>query len=91
MRIDLNTVALGSATQRSEKSTRREGTERLENPSSSDVPEDKVKLNTLVEQVLQAPETRQDKIDSLRQAVQTGQYSVDPHQIADAILSNSSK
>jgi flagellar biosynthesis anti-sigma factor FlgM len=90
MRIDLNTVLQGSATQKSEKSNQLDGKAKPSiNPDGG--PEDTVSLSSLVEQVMKAPETRQDKIDSLRQAVQNGQYSLDPHQIAEAILKNSSK
>ena len=90
MRIDLNTVLQGSATQKSEKSNQLDGRVKPSaNPDSG--PEDTVSLSSLVEQVLKAPETRQDKVDSLRQAVQNGQYSLDPHQIAEAILKNLSK
>jgi flagellar biosynthesis anti-sigma factor FlgM len=91
MRIDLNTVSLGLTTQKLEKSPRKSGSSQSDNAASNEVREDQVKLNSLVEQALHAPETRQDKVDSLRQAVQSGQYSVDPHEIAGAILANAGK
>jgi flagellar biosynthesis anti-sigma factor FlgM len=37
---------------------------------------------------LSAPEVRQDKVDSLKQMVQSGQYQVNPQQLASEILSN---
>jgi flagellar biosynthesis anti-sigma factor FlgM len=91
MRIDLNTVALGLATQKLDKSPRKAGSSHPDSTANNGVTEDHVQLSSLVEQALQAPETRQDKVDSLRQAVQSGQYSVDPLQIAGAILANSGK
>ena len=91
MRIDLNTVSLGLTTPKLEKSSRKAAGSQSDSAANSHVGEDQVKLSSLVEQALQAPETRQDKVDSLRQAVQSGQYSVDPHEIADAILGNAGK
>ena len=45
-------------------------------------------LSSLSAQALQMPDVRQNKIDSLRQQIASGQYSVDPQEIADAILSH---
>jgi flagellar biosynthesis anti-sigma factor FlgM len=47
---------------------------------------DTVTLSTLATQALGLPEVRQSQIDSLRQSINSGQYQLDPHQIADAIL-----
>ncbi len=49
---------------------------------------DTVSLSSLSAQALQMPDVRQNKIDSLRQQIASGQYSVDPQEIADAILSH---
>ncbi len=92
MKINLNSVFQGAAADKSEKAALRTNKTRSEGSAqNSGAPEDKVSLNSLVEQVLQAPEARQDKVDTLRQAVQNGQYSVDPQQIAEAILANAPK
>jgi flagellar biosynthesis anti-sigma factor FlgM len=32
------------------------------------------------------PEVRQATVDSLKQSISNGQYQLDPHEIADAIL-----
>ncbi len=48
-------------------------------------------IATLTSQAMGAPETRQDKIDALRQSISTGQYKVDPDQVADAILRQASE
>jgi negative regulator of flagellin synthesis FlgM len=49
---------------------------------------DTVSLSSLSAQALQLPDVRQDKIDTLRQQIASGQYQVDPQKIADAILSH---
>jgi flagellar biosynthesis anti-sigma factor FlgM len=89
MRIDLNSVSRGAAAEKSDQAVLRNNKTRSENTQTSGDPEDKVSLSSLVQQVLQAPETRQAKVENLRQAVQSGQYSVDPKQIAESILANS--
>ena len=49
-------------------------------------PEDTVTISTLTAKALQMPEVRQDKVDSLRQSVSSGQYQLDPYAIADAMV-----
>jgi|HubBroStandDraft_6_1064221.scaffolds.fasta_scaffold2179460_1 negative regulator of flagellin synthesis FlgM len=46
-------------------------------------------VNSLVAKALDAPDIRQDKVEALRQAVQSGEYKVDPAQIADAMIRQS--
>jgi flagellar biosynthesis anti-sigma factor FlgM len=53
---------------------------------ATDLSSDTVTLSTLATQALGLPEVRQGQVDSLRQSVNSGQYQLDPHQIADAIL-----
>ena len=53
---------------------------------ATDLSSDTVTLSTLATQALSLPEVRQGQVDSLRQSVNSGQYQLDPHQIADAIL-----
>jgi flagellar biosynthesis anti-sigma factor FlgM len=50
--------------------------------------QDRVTLTALASQALGLPEVRQGQVDSLRQAINNGQYHVDPQEIADAILSS---
>jgi flagellar biosynthesis anti-sigma factor FlgM len=45
-----------------------------------------VSTDSLVSQVLSSPEIRQDKVDSLRLAVESGQYDLDPAKTAAAIV-----
>jgi negative regulator of flagellin synthesis FlgM len=47
------------------------------------------RVNSLVAQANNAPEIREDKVESLRQAIASGQYSVDPAQIAEAMIRES--
>ena len=49
---------------------------------------DTVRLSALSAQVLQFPEVRQDKVESLRQQIASGEYKIDPKKIADAMLKN---
>jgi negative regulator of flagellin synthesis FlgM len=45
-------------------------------------------VSSLVSKALESPEVRQDKVDNLRQAVESGQYKVEPDKIASSILDN---
>jgi flagellar biosynthesis anti-sigma factor FlgM len=47
---------------------------------------DSVNLSSLAKSALNTPEIRQDKVDSLRQSISSGQYGLDPKSIADAML-----
>lgn len=48
---------------------------------------DTVTVGSLVTAVLQTPETRQEKIDTIRQNLATGQYQLDAKASAEGILS----
>lgn len=43
----------------------------------------------LAAKALESPETRQDKIEALRQAVQNGIYKIEPDKIAEAMIRDS--
>jgi len=47
---------------------------------------DSLSLSTLANRALQMPEVRQEKVDSLRQSIASGQYAVDAQSIAGAML-----
>jgi flagellar biosynthesis anti-sigma factor FlgM len=49
---------------------------------------DTVTLSALASRALQMPEVRQERVDSLRQSIASGQYEVDAHSIAGAMLGN---
>ncbi|MFZ0287159.1 MAG: flagellar biosynthesis anti-sigma factor FlgM [Terriglobales bacterium] len=46
-------------------------------------------VGSLVAKVLDVPDIREDKVEALRQAVQSGEYKVDPAQIAEAMIRQS--
>jgi negative regulator of flagellin synthesis FlgM len=52
---------------------------------------DRASVGSLVSQAMSSTEVRQDKVDALRQAISSGQYKVEPDQVADAMLQESPK
>lgn len=44
-------------------------------------------ISSLVSQAMNTPSIRQDKVSSLQQAISSGQYQLDPDQIAGAMIS----
>jgi negative regulator of flagellin synthesis FlgM len=52
---------------------------------------DQANIGALTSQAMASPDVRQDKIDALRQAISTGQYKVEPDQVAGAMLQESPK
>ena len=48
---------------------------------------DSVSIRSLTTQAMQTPEIRPDKVDALQQAISSGNYKLDPMQIAGSILS----
>ena len=47
---------------------------------------DKLSIQSLTTQAMSYPEIRQDKVDALRQAIDSGQYRSDATKIASAIV-----
>ena len=47
---------------------------------------DSTSVGSLVSTALNSPQVRQDKVDSLRQAVSSGQYQIDPQKIAASMI-----
>jgi len=47
---------------------------------------DSTSVGSLVSTALNSPQVRQDKVDSLRQAVSSGQYQLDPQKIAASMI-----
>lgn len=92
MRIDLNGISLNGMER--EDKTKKTGAK----PASSPHVEDKASLSTdtlnlssLEAKVQAAPEVRQEKVEALRQAIQNGEYEVDPQKIAHAILEHNKR
>jgi len=46
------------------------------------------KVSQLVAQAAKAPEIRQERVDALRQRVQSGEYKVDARRVAEAMFSD---
>jgi flagellar biosynthesis anti-sigma factor FlgM len=90
MRIDLhNTVADLLSPNASSKKVSEDASSSI---ASSDagahatLSSDATSVSSLTSQALKTPEVRQDKVDSLKQAVSSGQYQLDPSKIAGSIL-----
>ena len=86
MRIDLNNVLMTGVER--DGQTRKAG----KAPSAPNV-EDKTSLSSdalsvssLESQAMAAPAVRQDRFEALRQAVQNGEYKLEPEKVARAIL-----
>jgi negative regulator of flagellin synthesis FlgM len=50
---------------------------------------DTTSVSSLVSTALSSPEVRQGRVDTLRQAISSGEYQVDPASIASAMVSES--
>jgi flagellar biosynthesis anti-sigma factor FlgM len=88
MRIGPNVTDLRSvSTDRAENSSATSAKTRVESfePSES-FAEDTVSISSLAAKAMQTPPIRQDKVESLRQSVASGQYELDPDAIASAMV-----
>ncbi len=92
MRIDLNRISLEQISQskieREDQARKASGkgpaAPNVEDKASLSV--DALSVSSLAAQALSAPSVRQDKVDALRQAVQSGEYKPDAEKTAQAIL-----
>jgi len=50
------------------------------------VPQDEVSISVLTTQALETPEIRHDQVNNLEQSVLSGEYRLDPGQIASAMM-----
>lgn len=92
MRIDLNfPLPRGTETEKSNKSSVGAKARGQQVNDKTPLGEDSVSLSSLASQVLESPEVREDKVNSLRQAIESGTYSVDPRQIAEAMIHDASE
>jgi flagellar biosynthesis anti-sigma factor FlgM len=76
--IDLNSPQVGTQNTSQSGQTDEEDRATLTSTSTS--------VGSLVSTALGSPEVRQDLVESLRQSVNSGQYVLDPTQIAASIL-----
>jgi negative regulator of flagellin synthesis FlgM len=93
MKVDLNGSTLDRITESQVNSKTGQASE---SPSTSQVQDtatlstDSAMVSQLANQVLASSEVRQDKVEALQQAIQRGEYKVEPEKIADAMIRESS-
>ena len=88
MRIGLNTPdPQGISTEKARAGSTALPNSAVQAGDSATEVRDTVSLSSLASRVLQTPEIRQDKVDSLQQQINGGEYKVDAHAIAAAMLS----
>jgi negative regulator of flagellin synthesis FlgM len=88
MRIDLNSISLNNI-EREDKPKKAAGKQSSGAPNIEDrasLSSDALSISSLEAQVHATPEIRHEKVEALRQQIQSGQYKIDPDQIAKAIL-----
>ncbi len=88
MRIDSNIPNLqGVSADRPENSSVTANRARTTSqPDGESIPEDTVSITSLTNQAMQTSPMREDMVESLRQSVANGQYQLDPHAIAAAMV-----
>jgi len=94
MKVDLNgltssTLDALKSTQRTPGETAATSPENAVTEEAATVSIEGASVESLVTKALSASEIRQDKVESLRQAVQNGTYEIDPAQIAEAMIRQS--
>lgn len=92
MRIDLNQLSLGNVGREvSGKKASGKASEPVDPEEKASFTSDSLDIPSLEAQVLASPEVRQDKMEALRQAIQNGQYKVEPDKIAQAIIQHNKR
>jgi negative regulator of flagellin synthesis FlgM len=90
MRIDLfNTAASQIASEQSAQPVGSKQSDKVGSPHAEDhatLSADSTSVNSLVTDALKNPAVRQDKVDTLQQAISNGTYEVDPSKIAGAMV-----
>ena len=76
MRIDLNQAAASQIA--NETSPKQVNAENATSTQQS--------LNALVSTAMSSPEIRQERVDSLKQAIDNGTYELDPEKIASSMI-----
>jgi flagellar biosynthesis anti-sigma factor FlgM len=91
MRIGLNTPDTQGISAEQPKKASTAATNQSETSPESEktsLSQDRVTLSALASQAMGLSEVRQGQVESLRQSINKGQYQLDPHEIAAAILRN---
>ena len=89
MRIDLNQAASQIANESNPKPVDAENVAASDLANSGDrttLTSTQQSLNALVSTAMSSPEVRQDRVDSLKQAINDGTYELDPEQIAASMI-----
>jgi negative regulator of flagellin synthesis FlgM len=89
MRIDLNQAASQIANESNPKPVDAENVAASDLANSGDrttLTSTQQSLNSLVSTAMSSPEVRQDRVDSLKQAISDGTYKLDPEQIASSMI-----
>jgi len=88
MRIDLNPVALNNVTAPQTSKAEVSADHQLQGPEEdrTTLSTDAASLQALTAKAMGSPEIRQDRVDALRQAISSGQYKIEPDQIATAMI-----
>jgi negative regulator of flagellin synthesis FlgM len=90
MRIDLfNSAASELSSERASQKAAAENAAKSGQSQGEDratLTSDSASVGSLVSTALGSPEVRQDKVDSLKQAVNSGQYDLNPSKIAKSII-----
>ena len=90
MRIDLyNSSASQIGGEPSQKRVSAQNIQTTESDGSGDrttLTSGSSSVSSLVSEAMTSPEVRQDKVQSLQQAISSGQYKLDPDKIAGAMI-----
>jgi negative regulator of flagellin synthesis FlgM len=90
MRIDLfNSAASELSSERTSQKATADNAAKSGQPQGEDratLTSDSASVGSLVSTALSSPEVRQDKVDSLKQAISSGQYGLNPGKIAKSII-----
>lgn len=81
----------GIASSRSEKASRAEQPVTADPQDQTSFSSDRVSISSLESRVMQTSEIRQDRVASLKNAIQRGEYALEPDKIAEAMLNESAR
>ena len=82
-------LSTGMVPERSEKMARSEQPTPASPQDQTSFSSDQASLSSLEARVMQTPEIRQDRVASLKDAINKGEYALDPDKIAEAMLNES--
>lgn len=91
MKVELNRPSLDSVSLPQGSSAGVTGDSALHAPEEdrATLSTDQASVEALAAKALNSPEIRQDKVETLRQAIKSGQYTIEPDGIAEALIRDS--